>query len=101
MITDYSSVMWDFSLSGKPIFLFHPDVDLYEKERGYYLSFQEMPYVESFGNDDLFEKIENFNGQGYKERLNAFVKKYGSFDKGTAARDVGDRIMDILNGSCK
>ncbi|MCI8672347.1 MAG: hypothetical protein HFI89_02470 [Lachnospiraceae bacterium] len=101
LITDYSSVMWDFSLSGKPIFLFHPDVDLYEKERGYYLSFQEMPYVESFGNDDLFEKIENFNGQGYKERLNAFVKKYGSFDKGTAARDVGDRIMDILNGSCK
>ena len=96
LITDYSSVMWDFSLSGKPVFLFHPDVDLYEKERGYYLSFKEMPYVESFGNEDLCEKIQSFNSEGYRERTRAFVEKYGSFDRGTAAKAVGDRIMNIL-----
>lgn len=97
LITDYSSVMWDFSLSGKPVFLFHPDVDLYEKDRGYYLSFQEMPYVESFDNDDLCRKIESFHEEGYKERIGTFLEKYGSFDRGTATKAVGDRIMNILN----
>lgn len=101
LITDYSSVMWDFSLSGKPIFLFHPDVDLYEKDRGYYLPFQEMPYVESFDNDDLCRKIEDFNEKGYKARVKAFLEKYGSFDRGTATEIVGNRIMNLLNGSYK
>lgn len=96
LVTDYSSVMWDFSLSGKPVFLFHPDVDLYEKERGYYLPFQEMPYVECFGNEDLCEKIVSFHSEGYRERTRAFVEKYGSFDRGTAAKAVGDRVMRIL-----
>lgn len=97
LVTDYSSVMWDFSLSGKPVFLFHPDVDLYEEDRGYYLPFQEMPYVESFDNDDLCRKIERFNGKGYGERVKAFVEQYGSFDRGCATKAMGDRIMDILN----
>lgn len=97
LITDYSSVMWDFSLSGKPVFLFHPDVDLYEKERGYYLPFKEMPYVEGFGNKDLCRKIETFNDAGYRERTRDFLEKYGSFDRGTAAEAVGDRIMDMLD----
>ncbi len=96
LITDYSSVMWDFSLTGKPVFLFHPDLDLYEKERGYYLSFQEMPYIEAFDNEDLCGKIENFDQERYMEQTRAFVRKYGSFDRGTAAKAVGDRIMSIL-----
>ncbi len=96
LITDYSSVMWDFSLSGKPVFLFHPDVDLYEEDRGYYLPFRKMPYVESFDNEDLCRKIESFNERGYRERVKAFVEEYGSFDKGTATKAVGDRIMSFL-----
>ena len=98
LITDYSSVMWDFSLSGKPVFLFHPDLDLYEKERGYYLTFKQMPYVEAFDNEDLCRKIKNFDDREYRERTEAFVEEYGSFDKGTAAKTVGDRIMSILEG---
>lgn len=97
LITDYSSIMWDFSLSGKPVFLFHPDFALYEKERGYYLSFQEMPYVESFGNEDLCKKIENFDNKDYQKQVKSFVEAYGSFDKGTAANAVGARIIHILN----
>lgn len=99
LITDYSSVMWDFSLSGKPVFLFHPDLDLYEKERGYYLPFEKMPYIEAFNKEDLCRKIENFDDEGYQKRTRAFVEEYGSFDKGTAAKAVGNRIMNILQES--
>ncbi len=96
LITDYSSVMWDFSLSGKPVFLFHPDRDLYKRERGYYLPFEKMPYIEALNNEDLCRKIENFDDEGYRERTRAFVEEYGSFDRGVAAGVVGNRIMKIL-----
>lgn len=96
LITDYSSVMWDFSLSGKPVFLFHPDLDRYEKERGYYLTFDKMPYVEAFDNEDLCRKIESFEKEKYQKAVQAFLKEYRTFDRGTAARAVGDRVMGIL-----
>lgn len=98
LITDYSSIMWDFSLSEKPVFLFHPDVDCYEKERGYYLSFEKMPYVEAFDNEDLCRKIELFNEEKYLRELRVFLEEYGSFDSGTAAETVGNHIMSILEG---
>ena len=96
LITDYSSIMWDFSLKGKPVFLYHPDADIYRKERGYYLPFSEMPYVEAFDEEDLCRKIEGFNEEDYRERVAAFVKEYGSFDRGNAAKAVGDRIRKLL-----
>lgn len=96
LLTDYSSIMWDFSLSGKPVFLFHPDTDLYEQERGYYLPFEKMPYVEAFDTDDLCKKIETFDGEKYRKEIGVFIEEYGSFDQGTAAEAVGDRIRDIL-----
>ncbi len=96
LITDYSSVMWDFSLSRKPVFLYHPDLSHYEKERGYYLPFWQMPYIEAFDNADLCCKIENFEEEGYRERMDAFLLKYGSLDKGKAAEAVGSRIMELL-----
>lgn len=96
LITDYSSIMWDFSLSRKPVFLYHPDLDLYEKERGYYLPFYQMPYIEAFDNADLGRKIESFEEEGYRERMDAFLLKFGSFDRGTASEAVGARIMELL-----
>ena len=36
LITDYSSSMFEFIITGKPCFLFCPDLDNYEKnERGF------------------------------------------------------------------
>ena len=34
LISDYSSCIWDYSIMGKPIYLYTPDVDEYDKERG-------------------------------------------------------------------
>jgi teichoic acid ribitol-phosphate primase len=40
LITDYSSVIFDFALLGRPILLFAPDHDAYEKERGFYFDYR-------------------------------------------------------------
>lgn len=40
LITDYSSVIFDFALLGRPILLFAPDHAAYEKERGFYFDYR-------------------------------------------------------------
>lgn len=37
MITDYSSVAWDFFYLNKPVIFYQPDIEVYEEKRGAYL----------------------------------------------------------------
>ena len=39
LVTDYSSAIYEFSLLGRPISFFAPDLEAYERERGFYLDF--------------------------------------------------------------
>lgn len=43
LITDYSSIFFDFLATGNPIVFFVPDADGYEKARGLYFDFDELP----------------------------------------------------------
>ncbi len=40
LITDYSSVIYEFSLLGRPIIFLAPDEGTYDQERGFYLDFR-------------------------------------------------------------
>lgn len=100
LITDYSSVMWDFSLQKKPVFLYHPDLQAYEEERGVYIPFSEMPYIETFSMEDLYKKICCYDDMLYQQKLEKFLQKYRSFDKGEASKAVVDKIEEVIkNGS--
>jgi len=44
LITDYSSVLFDYLLFRKPLVLFAPDLDEYEKTRGFYIDYRSMPF---------------------------------------------------------
>lgn len=96
LITDYSSIMWDFSLQKKPVFLYHPDDRRYQEERGNYLRFSQMPYIEATDNKDLEEKICAFDYSTYCEELEKFFTEYVSFDKGNASVALSDLIMDMM-----
>jgi teichoic acid ribitol-phosphate primase len=40
LITDYSSVIYEFALLGRPMVFFAPDLDAYEGERGFYFDYR-------------------------------------------------------------
>lgn len=40
LITDFSSVMFDYSVTGKPILFLAPDLERYRAERGFYFDFE-------------------------------------------------------------
>lgn len=96
LITDYSSVMWDFSLQKKPVFLYHNDQTEYENDRGFYCPPREWPYPQAHSHDEMIEIINNFDEEKYHQNLSNFFNKYKSFDDGHASKKVVERIMDVI-----
>jgi len=95
-ITDYSSWILDFMLTGKPGFLFAVDEDLYSAERGFYYPLNKAPFPISKNMHQLREQIESFDQEEYQRRVNAFLKDKDCIEDGEASKRVVDKIEEIL-----
>ena len=95
VVTDYSSVMWDFSLLRRPVFLYQPDLEDYIKsDRDFYWPVEEWPYPRSETMYDLCEIIRNFDDSEYQEKLDKFFKKDPAYDDGHACERLFGRIYE-------
>lgn len=92
LITDYSSSMWDFSLTEKPGFLFATDVQKYKDERDFDTPMSEWPYVVTTNNAELVDAIETFDGQLHIDKVRNHLQALGSCETGHAAQTVGDYL---------
>lgn len=97
LITDYSSSMWDFSLTRKPVFLFYNDADEVDKEVGFYRHPDEYPYPKGHTIKELCEAIEGFDDKIYQKALDVWFDEYGTYDDGHASERVVNRIMEVIN----
>ena len=92
LITDYSSVMWDFSFSKKPIFLFATDINDYETRRGFYMSPDKWPFPIATNNEEMKEIITNFDNNTYQKSLKNHYIDAGSYEQGIACETVKEMI---------
>lgn len=78
MITDYSSVLFDYLLYNKPAVLFAPDLRTYEDGRGFYLNYREIPYEIAENAGELKAAlVGSFDWyQGHKEDITVFRNLY-------------------------
>jgi CDP-glycerol glycerophosphotransferase len=95
LITDYSSVMFDYALLKRPIILYCYDLDEYVTRRGTYFDLEKKapgPVCES-----LEEVIQFLNNPShlceFKTALDAFSSEFGSLEDGQAARKVIDNVF--------
>ena len=88
VITDYSSLMWDFSLSKKPCFIYADDLDEYERTRGFYMPSKQWPYPIARNNEELQMNIINFDLSSYQEAVKRHHKESGSYEQGNACEIV-------------
>ena len=56
MIADYSSLIYEYLLFGKPLILYVPDLEEYESGRGFYHDFDEIPGVQVLREEELAEE---------------------------------------------
>lgn len=96
LITDYSSCIYDFMLSRKPGFIFATDVKKYDNTRGLYYPLTSTPFPVASTNDELVEKIKNFDKETYKKDVEEFLKGKGCIDDGHASERVVDLIKNII-----
>jgi len=92
VISDYSSLIWDYSFTYRPVFLYAPDIEQYEKERGFYMPVSEWPYPLAHSNEEMRQNILNFDEEYYIEAVKNHHKASGSFEKGHACEMVLDLI---------
>lgn len=89
LITDYSSLMFDFLFSQKPVLLYLPDLqDYLTNERELYYDVKELPFLKAYDHPGIISKIETFNKNSYISDLNSFEKEIGSFEKGNASQEL-------------
>lgn len=80
VITDYSSVMFDFMNSGRPVFLLCPDYTSYSgQERGLYFAPEELPFPMSEHWEALEAQVKAFDEAAYRHRLRRFRERLGSY----------------------
>lgn len=97
LITDYSSVMFDYSVTGKPMFFLVPDLEHYRGElRGFYFDLAERapgPLVRT--QDDLVRALDDREVPvAYAQRYAAWQAQFNRRDDGHAAERVVSRILD-------
>lgn len=101
LITDYSSVMFDYALTKRPMFFFAYDLKQYrDKLRGFYFDFcKEAPGPISQDTKQLIKDInasgilaEKANDLALSNEYQAFIEKYNGYDDGHAS----ERIAQIL-----
>lgn len=93
MLTDYSSAIFDFILTGRPGFILAEDYDAYEQVRGFYYPLTETPFPLARTEEELLERIEEFEEENYQKKINAFLQEKGSVEDGKAAERVAELIL--------
>lgn len=100
LITDYSSVFFDYSNLGRPIVFYMPDLEFYRDElRGFYLSTDELPGPIIQNQDGLEETIQNVNkwslSDEFKAKYSNFASKFTYLDDGHATERVVKHTISI------
>ncbi len=98
LVTDYSSVMFDFSVTGRPMYFLVPDLEHYRGElRGFYFDLAQRapgPLVRT--QDELIAAVNDDEGPAaYAEHYAAWTAQFNRLDDGAAADRVVSRILDL------
>ncbi|NBA11232.1 glycosyltransferase [Weissella confusa] len=96
LVTDYSSIFFDFAMTLKPIIFYMPDFNSYKKNRGTYMDVKELPGPVAQNISELLEQLKNIDNleNQFTEKKSNFVAKYGTINDGSATAKVVDAIFE-------
>ena len=93
LVSDYSAIMFDFAVTGRPCVLYTPDYLAYTRnDRKLYFDIKKLPFPSFEDQAEMLAHIRQFPEKEYGERLAAFMQEIGSFDDGNASARVYDLI---------
>ncbi|KRL94206.1 CDP-glycerol glycerophosphotransferase family protein [Levilactobacillus hammesii] len=99
LVTDYSSAMFDFSLTKKPVFLLMEDWKSFSKIRSTYFRREKLPFPVANNIDELSEKINDFDANVYALKLRRFYGKLSIVEDGLASHRVVSLMRNVISDS--
>lgn len=95
IMTDYSSVFFDFANLKRPMIFYMYDLDLYKgKLRDFYLDLDELPGPIAETQEDLEKNLANLDKdfKKYAKKYEKFNKKFNYLDDGNAS----ERVIKVI-----
>lgn len=96
LVTDYSSVFFDYAVLERPIYFYMYDFDEYKNElRGFYLKVpDDLPNDFEKNEEELLRKIKNEDFD--YQRLMSFNKRFNICNNGKASQQIIGRVFDEI-----
>ncbi|MGW5876715.1 bifunctional glycosyltransferase/CDP-glycerol:glycerophosphate glycerophosphotransferase [Nocardiopsis terrae] len=100
LVTDYSSLMFDFANTGRPILFFTYDLEEYRDSlRGFYFDFEQTapgPLLRT--SDEVIDAVRDVDRvqKAHEGRYKAFVDQFCPLDDGKAASRVVEHVFGPL-----
>ena len=95
-ISDYSSLIFEYSLFERPMIFYAYDLEDYFDWRGFYYNYDDLtpgPVVTE--TEEIIDYIQNLDTRFDKEQVHAFREKFMSACDGCAT----DRIMELVRNN--
>lgn len=93
LISDYSSCMFDFMLTKRPVFIYAKDIEKYNFSRGFYYPLEQTPFPIAKNIDELFKNVNEFDSTKYILEIDKFLQEKECIDDGNASK----RCVEIIN----
>lgn len=97
LVTDYSSVMFDFAILRKPIIIYAPDYSHYvDRSRGTYFDLRtNCPGAFAETEEELFDALEGASRDSLSPEHDRFVADYCGIEDGTAAARSVVALLEV------
>lgn len=97
LLSDYSSCMFDFMLSRKPVFIYAKDLDEYKTDdRGFYYPIESTPFPIARTAPELLENVSSFDFDKYIQGVELFLNERGCIEDGQASARVVKYITELI-----
>ncbi len=96
LVSDYSSVLFDMALAGRPGLIYASDIDEYINERGFYFDLRDLPFPVADSTERLIDNIVSFDRVKYRTNLDNFMEKIGVKENGNATDYCVNLICEQL-----
>jgi teichoic acid glycerol-phosphate primase len=92
LITDYSSIPFEFALLGKPMIFFPYDLNFYQEERGVIQDYMEVvPGPVVFETEEIIKLVKE--NQFEFKKIREFSNKWNEYSEGVSSKKLADYLL--------
>ena len=99
LITDYSSVFFDFANLKRPILFYPYDLEEYNRiDRGFYIDiYNDLPGPLLFTTEEIIDSVKNIDKvkEEYCEIYEGFYEEFCNFEDGTASKRIVEKVWGV------